>query len=125
MIKGTPVPTDKGLFHVGDIIKARLYEHGRGGGTAIEEYEGELVYHQHECRFLIRDNETGLSYTLTFSTVELVKAWDDDSIITCYGCQKTVVEHGYCDKDGNGYGECCWDEHADKCESCKEDINNA
>jgi hypothetical protein len=76
MIKGTPVPTKKGVFHVGDIVKARLYEYSRGGGTAIEPYEGELVYHQHECRFLIRDLEKGLSYTFTISTLELVKAWD-------------------------------------------------
>jgi hypothetical protein len=49
----------------------------------------------------------------------------DDSMITCTGCEKIVKEHGYCDKDGNGYGDCCWDEHADKCESCKEDVTNA
>ena len=50
---------------------------------------------------------------------------EDDSMIICTGCEKTVKEHGYCDKDGNGYGECCWSEHVDKCESCKEDVNNA
>ena len=49
---------------------------------------------------------------------------NEDSMITCTGCKETVKEHGYCNKDGSPYGDCCWGEHAEKCEPCKEDINN-
>lgn len=60
-----------------------------------------------------------------FEDGEILKEYcPDDSIITCTGCEKTVKELGYCDKDGSGYGECCWGEHADECESCKEDVSN-
>ena len=65
--KGTPVATRKGTFHLGDILKAKIYQHTRNGGTELETYEGELVYHVSEARFLILDPKLKLSYTLSCS----------------------------------------------------------
>ena len=70
----------------------------------------------------LKDHEQNIQRLLWLAASDIQE--QDDTII-CTICEKTVPEHGYCDKDGSGYGECCWDEHADKCESCKEDVNNA
>jgi hypothetical protein len=40
--------------------------------------------------------------------------------ITCTGCNKDVKENGYCEKDGSPYGDCCWTEHIENCDACKE-----
>jgi len=43
-----------------------------------------------------------------------------DDMITCTGCGKEVEENGYCEKDGSPYGDCCWSEHIENCDACKE-----
>jgi hypothetical protein len=43
-----------------------------------------------------------------------------DDIIECTGCRKDVKENGYCEKDGSPYGDCCWTEHIENCDACKE-----
>ena len=71
----------------------------------------------------LKDDEANIERLLWIAGCD-IDEHENDSMITCTGCNNTVEEHGYCDKDGSGYGECCWGEHADKCESCKEDVNN-
>ncbi len=70
----------------------------------------------------LKDHEQNIQRILWLAACDIQ---EEDDTIVCAGCGKTVEEHGYCDKDGSGYGNCCWGEHADKCESCKEDVNNA
>ena len=41
-------------------------------------------------------------------------------IITCTGCGKEAEECGYCEKGGPPYGDCCWSEHIENCDACKE-----
>lgn len=77
MEKGTKVPTRMGTFHLGDVIKVKLYERTERGGTKLTEYVGELVYYQQESRFLIKDPIIGLSYNLDMATKPIVvKKWD-------------------------------------------------
>ena len=74
MKKGMEVNARYGILHLGDIIKVKLYTNG---GKAQEWYEGELVYSPDEARFLIKDPDKGLSYTLNFATKpEVIKKWD-------------------------------------------------
>jgi hypothetical protein len=40
--------------------------------------------------------------------------------ITCTGCNHDVKENGYCEVDGSPYGDCCWTEHIENCDACKE-----
>ena len=44
----------------------------------------------------------------------------NDDIIQCTGCKKDVQENGYCEVDGKPFGDCCWTEHVNSCEKCKE-----
>ncbi len=77
--KGTPVPTRKGTFHLGDTLKGKIYQHTRNGGTELEIYEGELIYHVDEARFLILDPKKQLSYTLNFAIQpEIIKKWNEN-----------------------------------------------
>jgi hypothetical protein len=80
MEKGTPVETRYGIFHVGDILKARLYDDtGDRGGSAIHEWVGELLYYADEAKFVIKDPEKVNSGNLRFAEPPiLVKAWDAD-----------------------------------------------
>lgn len=43
-----------------------------------------------------------------------------NEIIICTGCDKEVKENGYCEVDGSPFGDCCWSDHVDSCEKCKE-----
>ena len=61
MKKGTEVKVRYGILHIGDIIKVKLYEKG---GKVQKWYEGELVYHSNEARFLVKELKIGLSYNL-------------------------------------------------------------
>ena len=46
---------------------------------------------------------------------------DCDRVI-CRGCDKEVDEYGYCEVDGSPFGYCCWGNHVDSCDSCKEQL---
>ena len=74
MEKGMEVNARFGILHLGDIIKVKLYEKA---GKVQKWYEGELVYHSNEARFLIKDPKIGLSYNLDMATKpEVIKKWD-------------------------------------------------
>jgi hypothetical protein len=45
-----------------------------------------------------------------------------NDMITCTGCRKDVKENGYCEVDGSPYGDCCWSEHVENCDACKEQM---
>jgi hypothetical protein len=117
MEKGTPVETRYEVYHLGDILKARLYEHTRDGGSKIDEYEGELVYCAEHARFLIHDLEKGHSYTLSLAgPPEVIKTWDADLRWYTSSCgriefllsleQAESISHsGPCDMDVRALGE--------------------
>ena len=44
----------------------------------------------------------------------------ENEIITCTGCGKEVDECGYCEENGDPYGDCCWTDHVYSCAKCKE-----
>jgi hypothetical protein len=71
----------------------------------------------------LKDHEQNIQRLLYIAACDIQE--QDDNEVICAGCQKTVPENGYCDKDGSVYGDCCWTEHAETCESCKDDIENA
>jgi len=69
----------------------------------------------------LKDHKQNIQRLLWIAACDLQEKED---IITCTGCEKTVHEYAYCDKDGSPFGDCCWDKHIDECESCKEDAEN-
>jgi hypothetical protein len=40
--------------------------------------------------------------------------------IECTGCGNEVDEYGYCEVDGSPFGDCCWGDHVENCQQCKE-----
>lgn len=40
--------------------------------------------------------------------------------VTCVGCGKEVTENGYCEENGDAYGDCCWTDHVNDCNKCAE-----
>jgi len=58
-----------------------------------------------------------LGYTPHKMTVTEVES---DDMIICTGCSEFVQECGYCEVDGSPYGDCCWSEHIDSCDKCRD-----
>ncbi len=56
----------------------------------------------------------------SISDAALQRKKELEEMITCKGCGKTKEENGYCEKDGSSYGDCCWSEHIENCDACKE-----
>ena len=76
--KGTPVPTRFGIYYVGDILEAEIYEKTSAGGSGKRTYMGKLVYHEHEARFLLRAYE-GLSFSLDFTKQpKVIRKWNEE-----------------------------------------------
>lgn len=58
-----------------------------------------------------------------FTCTECDKEYEElkePDTITCTGCGKSKEENGYCEVDGSPYGDCCWSEHIENCDKCKE-----
>ena len=73
----------------------------------------------------LKDDEANIERLLWIAGCEICEHEPiDDDMVICCGCGDTVKEHGYCNKDGSAFGDCCWGEHAETCEPCKEDVEN-
>ena len=50
MKKGLEIKTRFGVIHLGDIVKAKMYERTNTNGTELSTYEGEVIYYEKEAR---------------------------------------------------------------------------
>ena len=83
----------------------------------FEELCGGVARATQLLRIWERCHSTGMKgnryYLYRRNTVE-------DDIIICKKCNTETKEYGYCEVNGDPYGECCWGEHIESCEKCKE-----
>lgn len=73
--KGMVVPLRFGNFHVGDIIRGKVYVNN---GRSQDWIEGEIVYETDYARFVLKGQDGQLSYGLFFSKPPtLIKKWNE------------------------------------------------
>jgi len=71
---------------------------------------------------LTKNPPTKTGFDLPCNTCDGKGEVAEDQIITCTGCGNKAKENGYCEVDGSPYSDCCWSEHVENCEACKEQM---